>query len=128
MSGDFRPERGEMAHIDMVLAAGPGQPGGDVRDRITLHAALTGYGYLDIAAWFADPAPWSFTRTRSGAEVTGDLVRDAEAWALRGRHGEEGPLWRFQPRILRPGEYVTLHSPKDEELVYRVVSVVPDPW
>jgi hypothetical protein len=117
-----------MAHIDMILAAGPGQPEGDVRDRISLHAALTGYGYLDIAAWFADPAPWTFTRTRSGAQVTGDLVRDAEAWALRDPDGEDGPLWRFEPNILRPGEYATLRSPTNEELVYRIVAVAPEPW
>ena len=116
-----------MALIDMVLAAAPGQPEGDVTDRIALRADLTRFGYLDIAAWFARTRPWVFTRVSPAGSVAGDLVREGHFWALRGPHGGDGPLWRFETRVLRPGEYATLRSPKSGTLVYRVVSVVAEP-
>jgi hypothetical protein len=122
-----------MALIEMVLAAGPDRPAGDVTDRIALRADLTAFGYLDIASWFARKADWTFTRARPAGKVSGELVREGaggagESWAVRGPDGADGPLWPFETRVLRPGEYATLRRPQGGTLVYRVVSVVPEPW
>ena len=115
-----------MARIEMILTSAPGKPEGDLQDRIALRAGLTSRGYLDIAAWFADPEPWQFTRSHASGIITGDLVREGETWALRGPFGIDDPLWMFESTLIRPGEYVTLRSPRGDQRSFRVVAVTAE--
>ena len=112
-----------MARIVMLLAQGPGQPEGDLGYRLELTAALTPQAALDEAA----PAGWPARRVLpDGTERAGELVRAGAGWALRGAAGEDSPLWDFEGRVFRPGEYVTLRRPDGDELVFRIVDVRPD--
>jgi len=114
-----------MASIVMLLARGPGRPEGDLADRLELTAALTPQGALNEAA-FGD-APWPTRRVLpDGREIVGELVRADARWALRGAAGEDAPLWAFEGRVFRPGEYVTLRRPDGDELVFRIVDVRAD--
>jgi hypothetical protein len=113
-----------VALVTMVLAYAPGRPDGDVSDRIEMHVALTPQGQPDEAAWFADPAPWTFRRMLpNGTERPGEVVLEEGIWALRVWHSDDAPLWVMVGKVLRPGELVTLRRPTGEELVFRVVNV-----
>ena len=104
----------------MLLAFGPDRPEGDLSDRLELSARLTAQGRLDegVAVW---------RRMLPDARlVSGELVRTEAGWALRGKAGEDAPLWDFEAGVLRPGEYATLRPPGGEALVFRVVDVQPD--
>jgi hypothetical protein len=125
VSENMLPEQDTMTNIVMVLAAGPGQPQGDVQDRVTLHVGLTGPGYLDLVAWATTPHTWTFTRTSRRGTTAGTVMREHESWALCGK-GDDSPIWFFAPRNLRPGEHATLRHPDGNALVYRIVSVTPD--
>jgi hypothetical protein len=114
-----------MFRIAMLLAQGPGRPNGDLADRLELTAALTPQGALDEAA-FGDP-PWPTRRVLpDGRALVGELVRADAGWALRGPAGEDAPLWDFEGRVFRPGEYVTLRRPGGDELIFRIVDVRAD--
>jgi len=111
-----------MARVVMLLAHGPGRPEGDLAHRLELTAALTPQGALDEAA-FGDP-PWQARRVLpDGNELAGEVVRAGGGWALRGPAGEDAPLWDFDGRVFRPGEYVTLRRPDGDELIFRIVDV-----
>ena len=108
----------------MLLAHGPGQPEGDLAYRLELAASLTPQAALDEAAF---AAAWPARRVLpDGREFAGELVRADAGWALRGAAGEDSPLWNFEGRVFRPGEYVTLRRPNGDELVFRIVDVRPD--
>jgi hypothetical protein len=114
-----------MARVLMLLAAGPGQPEGDLAYRMELTATLTPLAALDEAAF--DGSPWPVLRVLpSGRELHSGLVRVDDAWALRGPAGEDAPLWAFEGRVFRPGEYVMLRRPDGDELVFRIVDVRVD--
>src|ERR1700733_5284141 len=111
-----------MARVVMLLAHGPGQPEGDLSYRLEVSAVLTPQGMLDEAGFGAEPWP-SLRVLPDGREIAGELVRADAGWALRGTAGEDAPLWDFEWRVMRPGEYVTLRRPDGDELVFRIVDV-----
>ena len=113
-----------MSRIVLLLANGPGFPGGDVSDRIEMRAGLTGQGHIDEAAYAEDPSPWTAQRTTpDGRMYFGELIRVETGWAIRRSGSEDDPVWPFEPTILRPGEYATMRSPAGGELIYQIVSV-----
>ncbi len=115
-----------MALIRALLAQGPGLPDGDTERGLELRVCLTPQGLIDLPAWEADPLPWPARRFwPDRPDWSGELIRVEEMWALRARSDDE-PLWDFEARVLRPGDYVTLRRPDGEELVFRIVSVDPD--
>jgi hypothetical protein len=112
-----------VARIILLLASGPGQPGGDVLHRLELHMALTPQGVPDEAALAA--GPWPARRTLpDGRCWLGDIIRTAEGWALRGHAAP--PHAALEIKLLRPGEYITLWPADGEALVFRIVEVQPD--
>jgi hypothetical protein len=114
-----------MAHIHMVLAYAANAPDGDVLDRLDLTAPLTAQAQLDEAGQV--PPPWPAMRTLpDGRARATELVREDIGWALRGFGSEDAPLWDFEGRVFRPGEYVRLRRPTGEELVFRIVEVQPE--
>ena len=113
-----------MFAITMVLANAPGRPDGDVTDRIVTHAALTPHTTFDPVAHDDAGGSWPAERTRPDGTVRSlELVRLDGEWSMRSMRGEDEPLWRVEARSLRPGEYVTLHRPDGDSLIYRVVGV-----
>jgi len=110
--------------ITMVLANAPGKPDGDVSDRVVIQAALTLQTILDDAAHDDAGGSWPAERTRAdGTTRALELVRLDGEWSMRSTRGEDEPLWRVEARSIRPGEYVTLHRPDGDSLMYRVVGV-----
>ena len=115
-----------MVKLTLVLASGPGQPAGDLNDRMVLAAVLTPQGPLDGAAWENGTAPWRSARDRPGhPKREGELVKIAEGWALRGLHSEDDPLYSLSAPIIRPGELVTVSRLDGEQMIYRIVAVDP---
>ncbi|MBY0332120.1 MAG: hypothetical protein K2X49_15785 [Acetobacteraceae bacterium] len=117
-----------MPRVTLVLAGGPGFPGGSEAHRYEMEAALDANGGLDVAAWHEDPRPWPARRYRPGGQVrTGDVQHDAETgWSLRFDSTPEAreltePL--ISAGVLRPGEYVTLRDEDGRDYSYRVVGV-----
>jgi hypothetical protein len=117
-----------MPTVTLVLATGPGFPGGSEDHRYELDAALDSNGYLDAAAWHADPRSWAARRYRPGETPRGgDVQQDAETgWSLRFDSTPEcrelsEPL--LNAGVLRPGEYVTVRDEDGRDYSYRVVSV-----
>lgn len=121
-----------MAKILAILAAGPGLPTGNVEHGLELHVGLTPQGHIDPVAYFADPDPWRARRFRPGREDwRGEVVLVDEGnidagWALQGEQGMDGPVWTLDARICRPGDYLNIHRPDGEELVFRIVGVEQD--
>ena len=116
-----------MMHIVMLLASGPGQPEGDIAERLELRAVLTGNAHIDEAAYQQDPLPWPARRVLPDGRINaGELIRLEAGWAIRRSGSEDDPLWQLEAAMLRPGEYVTVVPPDGGELVYRVVSVDQD--
>ena len=121
-----------MAKILALLAAGPGFPLGSIDHGLEIRVQLTPQGQIDPAAYFADPAPWPARRYRPDRpDWVGEVVLVDEGnvdagWALRGGHDMDQPVWSLDGRIYRPGDYITIHRPDGDELVFRVVSVEPD--
>ena len=111
-----------MATVVMLLARGPGLPDGDLAYRLELIVPLTPQAALDEAAYGG--AAWPARRVLPDRrELTAELVREGAGWALRGPAGEDEPLWGFEGRVFRPGEYVTLRRPGGDELIFRIVDV-----
>ncbi|MGI3776155.1 MAG: hypothetical protein ACRYGC_02580 [Janthinobacterium lividum] len=117
-----------MAKVAMVLAQGPGQPDGDIEDRLALQVQLNAVGQLDRAAWTASPLGWAAVRSRPDhPEQAGEVALiDGEAdgfWAVRRTHGEDEPLWVLESDVVRPGEIVAVRSPDGVRMLYRIVAV-----
>jgi len=110
-----------MFRIIALLASGPGHPEGDVAQGIELTVPLTPQGQIEPAA--AGAAVRRFWRDRE--DWTGALEMIDAGWALRSTRSADEPLWEFDLRILRPGEYVSLRRPDGEDAVFRIVSVEP---
>lgn len=115
-----------MFEITLVLALAPGKPDGDLADRILMRADLTPHGALEEAA---DGAWWAERTRPDGSLRPLDLIRLDGEWSLRSTRHEDEPLWRVEARWMRPGDYVTLHQPDGDGLIYRVVGVeeLPQP-
>lgn len=108
----------------MLLAQGPGQPEGDVDDRLIMGLCLTQQGLIDLDAYHATPSPWLATRERAGHEPRAlEIVRIDEGWALQSTRSEDDPIWTFDGHVFRPGELVRLRRPDSQELLFRIVSI-----
>ena len=117
-----------MARVMAVLAQGPGQPDGDIEDRMEMQVRLNAVGQLDRAAWTAAPSGWSAVRTRPDqGEQSGEVALiDGEAdgfWAVRRGPGGDEPLWVLDSEVVRPGEILSVRSPEGARLLFRVVAV-----
>ena len=107
----------------MLLAQGPGQPDGDIEDRLTMGLCLTQQGQIDLEAFHAAPSPWLAQHTRNGGVPrTLEIIRIDEGWALQSTRSEDDPIWTFDGHVFRPGELVRLRRPDSEELLFRIVS------
>jgi hypothetical protein len=115
-----------MVNVTMVLAQGPGQPEGNLEDRIHLHVSLTPQGHLDATAWETGNTPWLTDRERSGqTRRSGELVKIEDGWALRELDSEDDPLYSLSAQIIRPGELVSVSRLDGDEMIYRIVAVEP---
>jgi hypothetical protein len=113
-----------MAKLTCLLAHGPGFPEGDTERGLDLSVTLTAQAQIDAAAFEIDTLPWPARRFWPDREDWhGELIRVDEGWAIRAARGDNEPLWDFEARVLRPGEYVILRRPDGEELVFRIVGV-----
>ena len=111
-----------MITVTMVLAQGPGLPGGNLDDKLTLHLKLTQQGQIDLDAYNSAAAPWLATRDRHGAEPHSlEIVRVDEGWALQSTRSEDDPFWTFEGHVFRPGELVSLRQPDGQTLLFRIV-------
>lgn len=117
-----------MRRVTLVLAAGPGFPGGSEAHRYEFDAVLDAQDQPDAATWRTDPRPWRARREFPGEPAReGDVQHDVETgWSLRfdstsaGRELSE-PLRTSGP--LRPGAYVTLIGEDGRDWSYRVVNI-----
>ena len=115
----------------LALAAGPGFPEGSSDHQFEVTLALDAAGRPDVAAWWADPAPWPARRFAPGKPpAQGDVQHDADhGWSVRlfGPEGEgpDAPETRldFGTQPVRPGEHVTVTEPDGSAFAYRVVGV-----
>ena len=114
-----------MARVKMLLAQGPGKPDGDLEEGLDLKACLTRQGQIDVAAYEADPLPWRARRFwRDREDWYGQLIRlDEGEWGLLSERGDNEPVWDLTGKTFRPGEYVTLRRPDQEEFIFRIVNV-----
>ncbi|WP_149538221.1 hypothetical protein [Siccirubricoccus phaeus] len=120
-----------MPLVTLVLAAGPGFPGGSPGHRYELEVTLTADRRLDAAAWAEGGAPWPARRLWPGEGWRqGLLLHDPDTgWALHfpprpGEAADAAPqaLLR-QPGQIRPGEYLTIQEPDGRDYGWRVVGV-----
>jgi hypothetical protein len=113
-----------MQQISLRLASGPGLPEGDPFWGLELTAVLTPEAQIDAIAWELDPEPWPARRFWPDRDDWhGELIRAADAWALRAKQDDNEPLWLLEGKLFRPGEYVTIRQPDGEEWVFRTVGV-----
>lgn len=116
-----------MVKVVMLLAQAPGQPEGNLEDRVELRLALTPQGQIDVAAHQNDTMVWPAVRQRPGHEPReSEVIRLDETWALQSMRGDDDPLWTLDGNVFRPGELVRLGRPGGEDLLYRIVSVEPN--
>ena len=107
----------------MLLARGPGQPEGDVNDRLVMGLVLTHQGQIDADAYHAAPSPWlAFRSEGNGEKRPLEVIRLDEGWALQSTNSEDDPIWTFDGTLYRPGELVSLRRPDSELLLYRIVA------
>ena len=112
-----------MTTLTLVLARGPGNPDGDIRDRLTINLTLTAQGQIDVNAHQADPNPWLAASKRPGApDQALEVIRIDEGWALQSTSSMDDPIWLLQGHVFRPGELVRLQRPDGESLLYRIVA------
>ena len=111
-----------------MLAHAPGMPAGDLSHGMELIVCLTPQGQIDRSAYAVAPLPWRTRRSWPHREDWwGDLILvDERQWALRAERDPDEPLWNVTLNLLRPGEYISLHRPSGEELVFRIVQVEQD--
>ena len=114
-----------MRRLLLVLAQAPGQPNGDVADRLELTLALTPQSQIDERAFRDSPSPWFATRKRPGRpQVRSELIRLDGGWALQSLEDDgDDPLWALEGWLFRPGELVRLRRPDGAELLFRIVQV-----
>src|ERR1700712_5002990 len=115
-----------MTKVMMVLVRGPGQPDGNLDDRLDLQARLTAQGILDTVAWETGNTPWLTSRHRSDQpRRDGELVKIEDGWAIRNLDHDDDPLLAFSAAIIRPGEIASVTRLDGQQLVYRIVAVEP---
>ena len=116
-----------MTKLTMVLACGPGQPQGDLDDRLIMGLCLTRQGQIDVDAYHAASSPWLARRERAGREPRNlEVIRIDEGWALQSTRSEDEPIWTFDGFVFRPGELVRLRRPDSEEYLFRIVAAEND--
>ena len=112
-----------MTKVTLLLAKGPGQPDGDLTDRLVLNLGLTATGQIDPGAYDTAPEPWLAARDREGAPPRHlEVIRIDEGWALQSTNSLDDPIWTFEGHVYRPGELVRLQRPDGEHLLYRIVA------
>ena len=112
------------ATVIATLAVGPACPAGDPDVTLELQAPLTADAQIDTAGYAAASAYCGARRLRAGQpDGSCGLVRREEGWALRMETAEDGPVWPLDVRLLRPGEYLTVHRPDGAALTFLVVNV-----
>ncbi len=110
-----------LSRVTTLLARAPGLPGGDTRSGMELELCLDARGQIEPAC---GEEPWPVRRFwRDREDWHGILVPVGEGWGLRSARGEDEPLWELQVRLVRPGEYLTLVRPGQDELLFRIVNV-----
>jgi hypothetical protein len=118
--------------VTLALVSGPDLPPGEHPDRrIEMTVVLDAAGRLDEAAWTPEQAIWPARRILPDAPPQkGDVRFDpALGWTLRfwPRDGDraDAPPVLLDPgsEPLRPGEYVSVTEPGDQQYGYRVVGV-----
>ncbi|MCO6414835.1 hypothetical protein JYK14_01400 [Siccirubricoccus sp. KC 17139] len=124
-----------MRLVTLVMASGPGFPGGSPEHRYEMEVALTADRRLDAVAWAESSVPWRARRFWPGqAPREGFLHHEAETgWSLRfppppGAAADAAPqaLLRHAGQI-RPGEHLTIQEPDGREYGWRVVGVEVPP-
>lgn len=118
-----------MPTVILVLAGGPGFPGGSAAHRYEIEVTLDAAGHLDAEAWRQDPKPWAARRFRpDGPARQGDVQHDPETgWSLRFEPDGAASTELTEPivsaGVVRPGEYVTLRAEDERDFSYRVVGL-----
>lgn len=116
-----------MTSVMMVLARGPGEPEGNLDDRVDLHVRLTAQGALDTTAWETGKTPWLTSRHRANKpRRDGELVKIEDGWAIRNLENDDDPLLGFSAAIIRPGEIAYVTRLDGKKLIYRIVAVDSD--
>jgi hypothetical protein len=121
-----------MRRVMLVLASGPGFPMGSPDHRYDVMLQLDGASRLNPELWYHDKNPWPVIRYWPGAAPReGTVQHDKEGgWSL---HFDPRPGLRQDPPLhcpirttpfMRPGEYLTILEPDNQEYGYRIVSVV----
>ncbi|MBX6747281.1 MAG: hypothetical protein IRY87_35065 [Acetobacteraceae bacterium] len=119
-----------MPTVTLVMAAGPGFPGGSPAHRYELDVALDAAGHLDARAWQTDPRPWVARRYWPGEPMlSGEVLYDPDTgWSMRfsprADDAGDAPLHEVirGPALMRPGDYLTIREPDGAEYSYRIVS------
>lgn len=122
---------GFMPLVILVMASGPGFPGGSPDHRYEMEVVLTADRQLDADAWRAGGVPWPVRRIwPQSPPRTGELQHDPESgWTLRfhplpGEAADVAPLAVIRHAgQIRPGEYATIREPDGKEYGWRVVGV-----
>lgn len=117
-----------MHRVTLVMAQGPGFPGGSAEHRYDLAVALTPAGLLDAGAWVADPNPWPAGREWPGSPPRqGEVLWEPEhGWSLHFAAADGEPAMHARlsaPGQLRPGEHLTITEPDGRGFGWRVVSL-----
>ena len=119
-----------MPTVTLVMAAGPGFPGGSPAHRYELDVALDAAGHLDARAWQTDPRPWVARRYWPREPMlSGEVLYDPDTgWSMRfsprADDAGDAPLHEVirGPALMRPGDYLTIREPDGAEYSYRIVS------
>ncbi len=116
-----------MTKVTLVLARGPGNPEGDIADRLVLHLCLTAQGQIDLPAFESAPEPWLAGREQPDKATRHlEVTRLDEGWALQSTRSQDDPIWVFEGHVYRPGELIVVRRPDGEELLYRIVATEAD--
>lgn len=110
-----------MTKITLLLAQGPGQPDGDITDRLTLSLALNSQGQIDAQAYESAPQPW-LARREGATSRELEVIRVDDGWALQSTDSLDDPIWTFEGHVYRPGELVQLRRPDGERMLFRIVA------
>jgi hypothetical protein len=110
-----------LANVTATSAATPRAVTGDLI--LEMQVCLTADGRLDAAGCGIASERFRIRLLRHDREEwAGVLLRSDGNWTIHRRHGDDDPLWLFESKIIRPGEYFSIRQPQGEQsfLVVRV--------
>jgi len=116
--------------LRLELAREPHHPEGDAQDSYRLVLPLRPDGYIDVAAWRAQPSACRVVRESPEGETSiGHLQCEADGrWVVQYEKGQpelyDDVGFRFDAERFVPGEYVSI-SRRDGDHTFRVVSQQP---